>query len=121
MHITPVIASFREIDPPGPILMPFPGMDMVLLVRFHTERRLGFPSWLWQPVLDAAHQEKVPMYPVFDQAQTVLSEHWDLSADAVEVATNRAPASNASATSALRNTFRATGTVCMYEPPAWVG
>lgn len=120
MHITPVIEfspALRDILPPAPILNRA-GISMVLLVRFQMERSLGFPSWLWQPKSEADHQEKLPSYPELDQAQTWLSEHWDVSADAVGVATNRAPASNASATSALKATFRATGTVCMYEPPA---
>jgi hypothetical protein len=67
----------------------------------------------------APHQEKLPSHPDNAQTQTLpASLHCDVEAEAFEAEMNNAPTINANATSALSVAFRATGTKCMYEPPA---
>src|SRR5207245_9424611 len=75
------------------------------LARFQPDLKVGLKMWLWQPVSDSGHCEKVPVKLDPDQMQTVCSEHWLFLADAIGVLANRAPASNASATKAPRKTF----------------
>jgi hypothetical protein len=87
-------------------------------VRFHTDRKFEFSTWSWQPV-PAPHEEKLPSHPDNAQAQTLpASLHCDVEANACGAAMNKAPTINASAANALSVAFRATGTACMYEPPA---
>jgi hypothetical protein len=79
-------------------------------VRFQPDRILGFFTWLWQPVFEAGHHENSPVKLSFSQAHTAFAGHSLFEADAFGATTNRAPASNVAAASALRNTFLVSGT-----------
>jgi hypothetical protein len=37
----------------------------------------GLPAWLWQPVFEAGHHEKLPVKLLLAHAHTVLAEHSD--------------------------------------------
>jgi hypothetical protein len=83
-------------------------------VRFQPERIEGLPEWLWQPVFEAGHHEKLPEKLLFSQAHTVFDEHCDNDSGDISLAVTgltmiSALAAGAASTSTPKAESRASG------------